>query len=93
MAIINASLIIASINIVLLLGILYIYSKNLLKIKSLFTAGLFIFASLFLIHNLLFVYFAITMMPYYADGLQMYTLVFNGLQMIAFAILNIITWR
>ena len=38
--------IIAAINIALILGLLYVYVKNMIKIKSGFTFGLVLFATL-----------------------------------------------
>ena len=78
---------------VLILGLLYVYGANLRKVQSLFTGGLFVFAALFLIQNAIALYFSITMMPYYAPGLESYMLVFTLLQTAAFAFMNIITWK
>lgn len=83
----------SGINILLILSLIYVYVKNYVKIKSMFTVGLLLFAILFLIHNALYLYFSITMMPYYTDNAQVFVFIFNLLQVLAFAILNIITWR
>ena len=85
--------IIASINMVLILALLYVYVKNLIRIRSGFTFGLVLFAALFLFHNILVFYFSITMMPLYADAVSPYMLVFTILQAFAFAILNWVTWK
>ena len=85
--------IVAAINIALILGLLYVYVKNLVKIKSGFTFGLVFFAGLFLFHNVLVFYFSITMMPLYAESVSSFMLVFTLLQTIAFAILNWVTWK
>ncbi len=91
--IMNLSLVTAVINILLIASLLYVYGRNFIKMKSHFAAGLFIFAALFLLHNVLYLYFAITMMPYYAGSAQLYGFIFNLLQVLAFLILNIITWK
>lgn len=85
--------IIASINIILIMGLLYVYVKNMIKIKSGFTFGLVLFGGLFLLHNIVVFYFSITMMSLYADGVSPYMFVFTILQAFAFGILNWITWK
>ena len=85
--------IVAAINIMLIFGLLYVYIKNLVKIKSGFTFGLTFFAVLFLFHNILVFYFSITMMPLYAESVSSFMLIFTLLQTVAFVALNWITWR
>ena len=80
-------------NILLLLAILSVYYKNMLKMKSSFTAGLFLFASLFLLQNLVSFYFFFTMMPYFVDAVELHVFILTALQTTAFIILNWITWR
>ena len=80
-------------NLFLIVSLLYVYLKNLVKFKSSFTFGLFIFAFLFLVQNVIALYFLFTMMPYYSQGVEVYAFVFSILQTIAFSILNFITWR
>jgi len=87
------SIILAVINVLLILPLLYVYIRNYAKMKSTFTLGLLIFVLLFLVHNLLYLYFAITMMPYYASDAQLFGFIFNLLQGIAFLVLNLITWK
>ena len=77
----------------LLVGLLYIYAKNLRKIKSKFTAGLFIFAALFLLQNLVSLYFYFTMNDYYVAEVTAHVFIFTLLQAIAFLVLLIITWE
>ena len=80
-------------NIVLILALLYVYVKNMRKIRSLFTSGLVIFALLFLMQDIVSFYFSVTMMPYYVAGVEPYVFSFTLLQTLAFATLNYITWR
>lgn len=77
----------------LLLGLLYVYYKNLIKIKSKFTLGLFIFALLFLVQNLVSLYFYLTMMDYYVPEVEIHVFILTLLQAIGFSILLKITWE
>ena len=81
------------ISILPLLGILYVYYKNLRTARSKFTIGLFIFAVLFLIQSLVSLYYYITMMDYYAPDVEVHAFILTLLQTIAFAILLKITWE
>jgi len=87
------TLLLNALSILSLIGLLYVYFKNLQKIKSKFTIGLVIFAMFFLAQNLLSLYFNITMMEQYAPMFELYECVFTILQTIAFAVLLIITWE
>ena len=89
----NACTVLTGISTLLLLGLLFIYYKNLKKIKSNFTIGLFIFALLFLIQNLVSLYYFITMMKYYAPEVEAHVFILTLLQAIGFAILLKITWE
>ena len=81
------------ISTLILCGLLYVYFKNLKQIKSKFTIGLFIFAVLFLIQNLVSLYFYITMMDYYVPTVETHVFIFTLLQTIGFAVLLKITWE
>ena len=89
----NACTVLTGISTLLLLGLLYTYYKNLKKIKSNFTVGLFIFALLFLIQNLVSLYYFITMMKYYAPEVEVHVFILTLLQAIGFAVLLKITWE
>ena len=89
----NITTFLTGISTLLLLGLAYIYYKNLKKIKSNFTIGLFIFALLFLIQNLISIYYYITMMKYYAPEVEIHVFILTLLQTIGFAILLKITWE
>ena len=89
----NICTILTGISTLLLLGLLYTYYKNLKKIKSNFTIGLFIFALLFLIQNLVSLYYFITMTKYYAPEVEVYEFILTLLQAIGFAVLLKITWE
>jgi len=81
------------ISTIILIFLLYIYSRNLKRIKSGFTMGLFIFALLFLIQNIVSLYFYVTMMDYYASGVELHAFILTLLQTIGFAVLLKITWE
>ena len=85
--------ILSGVSAILLILLLHIYYKNLKKIKSKFTFGLFIFAALFLLQNIVSVYFYFTMMDYYAPEVTMHVFIFTLLQAIAFIVLLKITWE
>ena len=91
--IMNITTSLTGVSTLLLLGLLYIYYKNLKKIKSNFTIGLFIFALLFLVQNLVSLYYYITMMKYYAPEVEIHVFILTLLQAIGFAILLKITWE
>lgn len=81
------------ISALLLIALLFIYIKNLQKIKSNFTMGLFIFAALFLLQNIVSLYFYITMMDYYVADVAVHVFILTLLQTFAFLILLVITWE
>src|SRR5690349_13351963 len=93
MSLMTASMIINGINILLVCGLLSVYVRNAVRVPSAFTAGLLIFAALFLMQNIMSFTFAITMMPYFAQGLDGYVLAFNALEMLAFLALGWVTWK
>ena len=80
-------------SVVMLLFLIYVYYKNLKKIKSGFTIGLLIFAVLFLVQNLVSIYYFLTMMDYYVPAVEKHVFIFTLLQTIGFAILLKITWE
>ncbi len=91
--IMNVTTIITAVSTIFLLGLLYVYYKNLRKAKSKFTIGLFLFALLFLIQNLVSLYYYTTMMKYYAPEVEVHVFILTLLQAIGFMILLKITWE
>ena len=89
----NISTYLTGLNILLILSLLFVYWKNMKRIRSLFTLGLFIFAGLFLLQNVVSFYFSVTMMPYYVEGVETFVFLLTILQTFAFIILNYITWK
>lgn len=77
-------------NICLLTGMLYVYMERYLKVKSKFTTTLVLFASLFLIQNILFsVYFLFNIPQTLFNAVV--PLIFLGLEFTALALLLMIT--
>ncbi|MBS3101779.1 hypothetical protein J4204_06665 [Candidatus Woesearchaeota archaeon] len=91
--IMNATTVLTGISTIFLLGLLYVYYKNLKQAKSKFTIGLFLFALLFLAQNLVSLYYYITMMEYYAPEVEVHVFILTLLQAIGFMILLKITWE
>lgn len=89
----NVTTVITAISTIFLLGLLYVYYKNLRQAKSKFTIGLFLFALLFLIQNLVSLYYYTTMMKYYTPEVEVHVFILNILQAIGFAVLLKITWE
>lgn len=80
-------------NSLLLLSLLYLHGKNLLRIRTSFTAGLTLFALLFLAENLVSLYYYSTNMPYYVNAVETHVFILSLLQTIAFSIMNWISWK
>ena len=91
--IMNITTIMTGISTVLLLGLIYVYYKNLKKIKSNFTIGLLIFALLFLIQNIISLCYFIAMKNYYVPEVEIHVFILTLLQAIGFGVLLKITWE
>ena len=89
----TVSTVLTLVNLILIIALIFVYSINFSKIKSSFTFGLLIFAVIFLLQNVLYLYFNLTMMTLYSAEAEMFFFVLTILQTVAFSILNIITWR
>jgi hypothetical protein len=76
-----------------LLGLMYVYYRNLRQVKSKFTIGLMIFAALFLLQNIVSLYFYFTMMEYYVPAVEMHVFILTLLQAIGFLVMLKITWE
>jgi len=85
--------ILTAVSILILAALLHVYIRNLRKIKSNFTIGLLIFALLFLVQNIVSLYFYLTMMEYYVPAVELHVFIFTLLQTIGFAILLKLTWE
>ena len=89
----NLTTILTAVSILILAAMLHVYIRNLRKIKSNFTLGLLIFALLFLIQNIVSLYFYFTMMDYYVPAVELHVFIFTLLQTIGFAVLLKLTWE
>ncbi|MBI2541437.1 hypothetical protein HYV80_01895 [Candidatus Woesearchaeota archaeon] len=89
----NLTTILAVVSVSALGMLLHIYIKNLRKIKSRFTIGLFIFALLFLVQGLISLYYYLTMMDYYSPEVEVHVFILTLLQTVGFLILLKITWE
>ena len=87
------STVLTVINLLLLLALIFVYAKNVSKIRSSFTFGLLLFAVIFILQHVLYLYFNLTMMTLYSVEAEIFVFVLTILQTVAFSILNIITWR
>ena len=86
----SSALITSVANIVLLIGMLYVYVERYLKVKSKFTTTLVLFALLFLVQNILFsVYFVFNLPETIINAVI--PLIFLGLEFTALALLLMIT--
>ena len=79
----------STINVLLLIGLLWIYSSSFRKVRAEFTAGLLFFAGLFLVQNLISLYSFLTMFMYYAAGVTWIVLTITIVQT---AGLGIVLW-
>jgi predicted membrane protein len=58
----------SAVNVLLLIGLVWIYASSFRKVQAQFTAGLLFFAALFLLQNLISLYSFLAMFMYYAPG-------------------------
>lgn len=81
------------VNIILLIGLLFVYVKNYLKMKATFSLGLILFASLLLIQNLGAVYSQIAMIEFYSKPIAGFAFILNVLEALGLASLAYISWK
>ncbi len=74
-------------NVLLLLGLIWIYGSSFRKIRAEFTAGLLFFAALFLAQNLMALYSYVTMFMYFASGVGPFVLMITIAQTAGLAVL------
>ncbi len=87
------AVILEAINSVLLILLLYVYIGNYKQMKNNFTLGLILFAGFVLLQNLVGLYFHLMMVEYYSQQAMQHALLLSGLQTIALAVLNYVTWK
>src|SRR2546422_11764145 len=87
-------LVLAAASIAVLLGLLYIYVGNFRGLRSPLSAGLIVFATLFLAENLAAIYFYLAMSTWTGSGnYAIPMLALNGAQLVGFATLLYVSWR
>ncbi len=80
-------------NVLLLLILTSVYLKNCKKIKCSFSFGLVFFALFFLLHNLLAIYFHVSMIEYYSKDIAQYELLLNVIQALGLGTLVYVTLK
>jgi hypothetical protein len=79
----------STVNVLLLIGLLWIYVNSFRRVRAQFTVGLLVFAALFLLQNLISLYSFLTMFMYYASGVTVMVLAITIVQT---AGLSVILW-
>ena len=74
-------------NVILLIGLIWIYLSSFRKVRAQFTLGLVFFAALFLVQNLIALYSFLTMFMYYAAGVEGIVLAITVVQTAALSIM------
>ncbi len=86
--------IINSINVIILVILLYVFMKNYRHIKSNYNLGLILFSSLFLIENLISFHLGIFSWPFCAaEVVILHIVVINVIQLFGLLALLYITWK
>jgi len=81
-------------SIALLLGLLYIYVGNYRSLRSPFSIGLIVFATLFLLENLAAMYFYVAMNDSnIGASVAVPMLVLNAVELVGCATLFFVSWR
>ncbi len=81
------------VSLIALLGLFVVYYRNFKSIKSKFTIGLLIFVVLFLIQNIVSLYYYATMMDYYVPQVEVHVFILTLLQAFGFLTLLKISWE
>ncbi len=81
------------VNALLSLSLIYVYLRNYLKLRMPFTLGLLIFAFVFLIQNLVAIYFQFAMIMYYTSEVANIALILNLLETVALLSLCYVTYK
>jgi hypothetical protein len=77
----------SAINVLLLIGLIWIYGGSFRKVPAQFTGGLLFFAALFLAQNLMSLYSFLAMFMYYAPGVSGIVLTMTIIQTAGLAII------
>ncbi|HEX9566270.1 MAG TPA: hypothetical protein VGA48_01580 [Thermoplasmata archaeon] len=86
-------LVLAGASIAVLIGLLYIYVGNYRGLRSPLSAGLIVFAGLFLIENLAAMYFYVALSEWAGAAVAVPMLALNAAELVGFATLLYVSWR
>lgn len=81
------------VNMLLLFGLLFIYVQNYRHLRTKLTAGLVLFASLFLLQSIVNIYYDATMVMYSSAGAETAAAVIEAIKAVGFAVLLWISWE
>lgn len=81
-----------AVNVVLLLMLLYIYLQNYRKLKTKLTAGLVLFAALFMLQSLMNIYYDTTMAMYPSTSAETAATIVEAVKAAGFAVLLWVSW-
>ena len=88
------SLGISFVNVIILLLLLAVYSKNLRHIRSKYNIGLLVFSLLFLAENIITIHLGIFTWPVILDAIVMsHIVIINLVELIGLSVLLYITWE
>ena len=73
--IMDLAILASSVNIALLMSLLYLYTRAFAKTRAIFTVGLVVFSLLLLIQNGVALYSYVSMAPFFADSVLPYLFV------------------
>lgn len=90
---IDISTLVCVLNAILSISLLYVYIRNYFKLRMPFTLGLIIFASIFLLQNLVAIYFQLAMIMYYTSEVANIALILNLLESIGLISLFYVTYK
>ena len=83
----------AAASVAALLGLLSVYVTNYRQLRSPFSLGLVLFASLFLVENLAAVFFYVTMAETEGANVAIPMLALNAAELVGFGALLYVSWR
>ena len=88
------SIAINAINVVILLFLLYVFTKNYRHIKSRYNIGLIIFSLIFLVENLIILHLGIFQWPDVVDSvLMLHMITIDFIELLGLLTLLYITWK
>jgi hypothetical protein len=83
----------AGLNLILLVGLFYLYGGVAWRTKAPFSFGLLAFSALLLLHNMITVYSYLTMAPFFGESVLPYLFAASGLEFGGLAVLLRFTLR